>query len=108
MGTHDLRQFHSDYFLTRDEVDKFKDEVHRTVHNAPDDADAPWLSDSRDSGDPADGSQGRMPCTDRWKSSAAEHEKRALDIYDATGLFASACRHSFILKACEMVQSGEL
>jgi len=45
---------------------------------------------------------------DRWKSSAAEHEKWALDIYDMTGLFASACHHGFILKACEMVQSGEL
>jgi len=28
-GTHDLREFRSDYFLTRDEVDQFKHEVRR-------------------------------------------------------------------------------
>ena len=65
-------------------------------------------SDSHDPGDPADGTQGPNQCTDRWKSSAVEHEKRALDIYDTTGLFASACCHGLILKACEMVRSGEL
>jgi len=75
-GMHDLRQFHSDYFLTRDEVNKFKDKVRHAAHDAPDNADAPWLSDSCDSGDPADSSQGRTPCTDRWKSSPVEHEKR--------------------------------
>ena len=77
--------------------------------------DAPWLPNLREPGDnvpecgdPADGTHDPTTCTDQWKSSAAEHEKRALDIYDMTGVFASACRHGFILKACEMVQSGEL
>jgi len=31
---HDLRQFHSDYFLTRDEVNGFKNEVRRAMHDA--------------------------------------------------------------------------
>lgn len=47
-------------------------------------------------------------CTDKWKAGAAEHQKRALKIYDTTGLFAGACRHGFVLASCEMVRSGEL
>jgi Kyakuja-Dileera-Zisupton transposase len=71
--------------------------------------DAPWPPmDRDDQGDPVDGADEATHCAERWKSSAAEHEKHALDIYDTTGLFASACHHGFILKACEMVQSGEL
>ena len=61
---HDLRQFHSDYFLMRDEVDEFKDEVHCAAHKALDDLDAPCLSDSHHPRDPVDGSQGHTPCTD--------------------------------------------
>jgi len=29
-------------------------------------------------------------------------------VYETTGIFASACRHGFILAICEMVWSGEL
>jgi hypothetical protein len=43
-----------------------------------------------------------------WKSSAPDHKKTAADIYETTGIFASACRHGFIIKVCEMVRSGEL
>ena len=70
--------------------------------------DATWPLQSDDPGDLADGAQGQSQCTDQWKSSAVEHEKCALDIYDTMGLFASACCHRLILKACEMVWSGEL
>ncbi|KAJ2970863.1 hypothetical protein NUW54_g12636 [Trametes sanguinea] len=41
-------------------------------------------------------------------ASAAEHEKRALNIYETTGIFVCACRHGFVQKATEMVRSGEL
>ncbi|KAG1888202.1 hypothetical protein F4604DRAFT_1877359 [Suillus subluteus] len=77
VGSVDEREFTSTYFLSREDVDKFKDEVkhrqHTTHHN-----------------------------------SAPEQQKKALDIYEVTGMFASACRHGFIIKACEMVRSGEL
>ena len=33
MGTQDTRTFYSNYFLTREEVDQFKDEVRRGAHN---------------------------------------------------------------------------
>ncbi|KZT26423.1 hypothetical protein NEOLEDRAFT_1198259 [Neolentinus lepideus HHB14362 ss-1] len=102
-GLADDRSFHSSYFLTREQVDKFKDEVkgntRRQARNLPTDSDEV---------NPTNGENCPSSCTDRWKAGAAEHEKTALDIYDTTGIFVSACRHGIIVKACEMVQSGDL
>jgi hypothetical protein len=121
-GTADPRVFNSDYFLSREQVDLYKDEVksrdakatvkRRRPENDPVDDqdasedDAPWAGADAQ-GDPTD-TQGASPCATQWKASAAEHQKRSLDIYESTGMFVSACRHGLILKACEMVRSGEL
>lgn len=70
-------------------------------------ADAPWVPEDGP-GDAADGEGQPTACAKTWKASAAEHEKRALDIYETTGIFVSACRHGLIQIACEMVRSGEL
>lgn len=115
----DARQFDSPFFLSREEVDRFQYEVKprntaaetssSTEPPAPvaEDEDSPWL-DVDHGGDATDGEQSKSLCADRWKASAAEHKKRALDIYDQTGMFTSACRHGTVLVACEMVRSGEL
>ncbi|OCH91902.1 hypothetical protein OBBRIDRAFT_727825, partial [Obba rivulosa] len=103
-GAEDERHFNSDYFMSRDEVDRFKDEVKRKAAAKASAED----SEVYTSGEAPDGQEHPTPCTERWKASAAEHEKRALDIYESTGIFVSACRHGFIQKACEMVRSGEL
>lgn len=139
-GTKDPRVFNSDYFLSRDTVDRFANEVKRRApdpaeltlsqdvstkfiiciapHRLQPDieeevADSPWVpaqipSDADTQGDVTDGASKSTPCTQRWKASASEHQKRALAVYDTTGIFASACRHGFILKVTEMVRSGEL
>ncbi|KAI0323448.1 hypothetical protein GY45DRAFT_1349791 [Cubamyces sp. BRFM 1775] len=103
-GREDPRTFESDYFLPRHVVDKYKDEVKRKIQpvlkNNSDENEAP--------GEAPDGQDNPTPCTERWKASAAEHEKRALNIYETTGIFACACRHGFVQRACEMVRSGEL
>ncbi|KAI0323512.1 hypothetical protein GY45DRAFT_1264444 [Cubamyces sp. BRFM 1775] len=124
-GREDPRVFNSEYFLPRHVVDRYKDEVKRKVHprskTAPDDTavrhrftpdsepedDAPWVTEEAP-GEAPDGQDDPTPCTERWKASAAEHEKRALNIYETTGIFVCACRHGFIQLACEMVRSGEL
>lgn len=120
-ATADKRRFTSPFFLSRDEVDRFQHEVNSraardigdatelptATHTVEPEDDSPWL-DTDHGGDPTDGEDSKTPCADRWKASAAEHKKRALDIYDQTGMFASACRHGTILVACEMVRSGEL
>ncbi|OSD08236.1 hypothetical protein PYCCODRAFT_1441222 [Trametes coccinea BRFM310] len=84
-GREDPRSFKSDYFLPRHVVDRFKDEVKRKSQTRS------KTSSSADD-----------------NASAAEHEKRALNIYKTTGIFVCACRHGFVQKACEMVRSGEL
>ncbi|KAG2146793.1 hypothetical protein DEU56DRAFT_731337 [Suillus clintonianus] len=89
----DHRNFNSSYFISRQEVDRFKDEVQhhqRVNHDKDEDVDETLAS-----------------CL-TWKSSAPDHKKKAADIYETTGIFASACRHGFIIKVCEMVRSGEL
>ncbi|KAI0641354.1 hypothetical protein C8Q79DRAFT_919742, partial [Trametes meyenii] len=103
-GAQDRRTFKSNYFLSRDVVDRFKDEEAEE--------DAPWAPTDRDAkdegGDATDGQAKPTPCADNWKASAAENLKRALDIYETTGIFVCVCRHGFIQIACEMVRSGEL
>ncbi|EKM48904.1 uncharacterized protein PHACADRAFT_107991 [Phanerochaete carnosa HHB-10118-sp] len=47
-------------------------------------------------------------CVDNWKAAAAEAKKKMWKMYEESGVFASACRHGFILWLCDMVRSGEL
>lgn len=47
-------------------------------------------------------------CVDNWKAAAAESKKKMWKMYEESGVFASACRHGFILWLCDMVRSGEL
>lgn len=110
-GRSDDHDFSSDYFLSHDEVDVFKDKVMTGKNlggaNEEDeedtaDTDAPWITDEfDDNGRPA-------PCANNWKASAADHTKKAKAIYDVTGIFPAVCWHGLILKICEMVQSGGL
>ncbi|THG96932.1 hypothetical protein EW026_g4986 [Hermanssonia centrifuga] len=123
-GTEDTASFDSSYFLSREYVDRFKDKVKRRARvkearpidgddaseaeSLSKDDDAPWVVDLASPGDACDGQEKATPCTKRWKASAAEHKKTALNIYYQTGVFVCACRHSFIIKATEMIRSGKL
>ncbi|KAJ3964386.1 hypothetical protein EV361DRAFT_974213 [Lentinula raphanica] len=113
----DTREFHgSDYYLGTEYVDQFRNEVKaksadtraRTA-TGEEHADDEWVDE--DTGDPTDGStpQDRLShCTDNWKASSAESKKRMWDGFEESGIFASACRHGFILWLCDMIRSGEL
>ena len=46
-------------------------------------------------------------CTSNWNT-AATAEKKMWGVFNETGIFASACLHSFILWLADMVQSREL
>lgn len=101
----DERVFESDYFLSRDEVEEYKDETQsrRTETN-----DAPWVPDSDHEPDDVFDANGQpATCADSWKASAAELDNRKSNVYNITGMFASVCRHGFVTKVCEMVQSGK-
>lgn len=128
-GLADPREFQNDYFLSREDVDKFQNKVkqHMRAPKAPGKklftsqmnsieygnehntaiADALWITVD-EPGEAADGEDKVTPCTENWKASAEENNKKSLAVYDSTGIFPSACRHGFMLKAVEMVESGEL
>lgn len=47
-------------------------------------------------------------CVKNWKAAASEEKKKMWGMFDESGIFASACRHSLLLWIVDMVQSGEL
>ncbi|KAI0323240.1 hypothetical protein GY45DRAFT_1213278, partial [Cubamyces sp. BRFM 1775] len=120
----DIRVFEdSDYFLPRDFVDRFADEVkaHQTQPKLQLDARAPSsgaaLSDEESDedknhmgeGDPTDGATTTpSPCAKTWKAATADERKRVWGVFDETGVFACACRHGLLLWLVDMVRSGEL
>ncbi|KAG6870676.1 hypothetical protein C0993_004504, partial [Termitomyces sp. T159_Od127] len=59
-------------------------------------------------GDPTDGEMSSSTCTNNWKAAAKDENKKMWAIFAESGIFASACRHGFILWICDMITSGEL
>ncbi|GBE85813.1 hypothetical protein SCP_0803350 [Sparassis crispa] len=108
----------SDYFLSQDFVNQFADEVKSSRSQVAQEVEPQILPRGQDEeqlddaeGDPTDAISSdpvMRGCTQNWKSAAAEDKKKMWGIFDETGIFASACRHSFILWIVDMVRSGEL
>ena len=126
--TADIRVFsESDYFIPREEVDKFANEVcaRRTIAKTnavlPDDQQEEWEDVTDDipiinpedtGGDPTDGTDNSNVaidgCVHNWKAAQSDSKKKSWEIFEENGLFASACRHGLILWIMDMVRSGEL
>ena len=121
----DARDFESDYFLSREYVEQFANEVkasnpkrHREVRSldqdsGSEDEDGTDGDDAAQGGDPTDGIEDTVAnsvdhCVKNWKAAAADEKKRSWAIFDETGIYASACRHGLILWLCDMVRSGKL
>jgi hypothetical protein len=108
----------STYYLERDYVDKFADEVQpraQLANNEELHSEEPEIveDDTLDQGgDPTDGILSTdplpPPCADHWKAAASTEHKKMWAIFDETGLFASACRHGLILWIADMIRCGEL
>ncbi|KAF8198664.1 hypothetical protein K438DRAFT_1583741, partial [Mycena galopus ATCC 62051] len=83
-----------DYYLPREEVDKWAkeglDELMKEF--------VPGF-ELEDEGD---------GCTERWQNMREDVTARAYGMYDETGFFPSLCRHGFVLIVVDMVRSGEL
>ncbi|KAG8745480.1 hypothetical protein FRC12_014536, partial [Ceratobasidium sp. 428] len=97
-GTADHRSFQSDYYISPAEVDKYQYEVSSRCKGK---------SKTTDKDDKDDGSS---VCEKRWKN-AKLHSRGDSDkpkvVFEETGVFASTCRHGFVLTMCDMIQSGE-
>ncbi|KAG1791821.1 uncharacterized protein HD556DRAFT_1240156 [Suillus plorans] len=96
----DSRRFRSDYWLDRSTVDRFKDEVRGQTHPTADIDN--WQDVEQTDTAPS------FTCVDRWRNAGPEQRKRMFSVFDESGIFIAACRHRFILLACDMVKSGEL
>ena len=115
----DTRMFSSDYFLPREFVDQFANEVKTRQSQAkPDlntdgdglvDREADEEARPRDNeGDPTDGApDASSGCANNWKAAAADAEKRMWGMFEETGIFACACRHGLVVYITDMVKSGE-
>lgn len=116
----DTRTFDkSDYYLSEEFVDLFKDEVKSKTAPAAEETsqhEREWedeeaggdVGDTEEASGPLVGPASPPQCMDNWKSAAAEGKKRMWGIFRQTGLFASACRHGLILWLVDMIRSGEL
>ncbi|EKM49186.1 uncharacterized protein PHACADRAFT_107267, partial [Phanerochaete carnosa HHB-10118-sp] len=98
----DVRTFDdASYYLPRDFVDCFATEVRDTMSEQP--ATLP--------SDPVKAALAQKlleQCVKNWKAAAGEEKKQMWRMFDESGLFASACRHGFILWITDMVRSREL
>jgi hypothetical protein len=107
-GACDERVFTSEYFLPRDFVESFKDEVksHAAAQRARRDApDATMLED----GSMVPQDEGDDRCGSNWKAAnSKELPLTSKAIFDQTGVFACVCRHGIVEFLIEFVQSAEM
>ncbi|KAG1894971.1 uncharacterized protein F5891DRAFT_1130758 [Suillus fuscotomentosus] len=101
----DSHQPRSDYWIGCDVVDKFKDKVRSITALNKDDNVDDWQDVCDDREVP-----GEIPfhCTARWCNAGPEQRKKMFSVFDESGIFIAACRHHFVLVACNMIRSGEL
>ncbi|KAI5980688.1 hypothetical protein EDD15DRAFT_2187024, partial [Pisolithus albus] len=95
----------STYWLSNKEVDKFKYEV-KARQGPHTDTSAEIYNDDWPAEVP------NIPkdfnCVDRWCNTKADVRKKTFEVFEESGIFIAACRHRFILLACNMMKSGEL
>jgi hypothetical protein len=103
----DLRCFtDSDYYIPTEEVDEWaKDGGSPCSEEAVGDDGEGDENDAAEQAKCEDINAG--PCANNWKAAQSDSKKRMWGVFAETGLFASACRHGFILWIADMVRSGE-
>jgi len=95
-GHADERVFLSDYHISCEVVDRFKDDIahHSKQHTAAQPQSV------------VDGSK-LETCTENWKITNTLQDS-TVKVFEQTGIFISACRHGIMESFCEMYRSGEL
>ena len=122
----DSRGPRSTYWLSAEDVDKFKDEVKarkvgqfvlfslvydaaglQTASNVDADVDVhhdDWDTESDDDNELST----TFNCIDRWRNARSDVRKKSFSVFKESGIFVATCRHRFVLLACDMIKSGEL
>ncbi|KAJ7019748.1 hypothetical protein C8F04DRAFT_1214270 [Mycena alexandri] len=94
----DSRVAAGDYYLSREEVDKWSKEGLEDLMRDF----VPGSEEDESAGDEGAG------CSERWQNMKEDATARAYGMYDETGIFPALCRHGFVLVIVDMVKSGEL
>ncbi|KAJ7748091.1 hypothetical protein B0H16DRAFT_1663553 [Mycena metata] len=94
----DSRVAAGDYYLSREEVDKWSKEGLEDLMRGF----VPGSEEEENAGDEGAG------CSERWQNMKEDATARAYGMYDETGIFPALCRHGFVLVVVDMVKSGEL
>ncbi|KAI9449024.1 hypothetical protein HD554DRAFT_2044479 [Boletus coccyginus] len=98
----DSRQPRLTYWLTNEEVDRFKYEVPaRKTSETNERRDDDWEVNP-------DANSDLFNCVDRWRNARSDQHKKTHSVFEETGIFVVSCRHRFVLLACDMIKSGEL
>ncbi|KAF8185649.1 hypothetical protein BJ912DRAFT_797325, partial [Pholiota molesta] len=114
---HDNRTSASSRWLSPEEVDVFKDEVHRKVLTSTSVPDIDGLPDADlDTEDTAwlniteidDLAQCVNACVEHWRAAGPEARKKMFALFAVAGIFLVVCRHGHVLVLCDMIRSGEL
>ncbi|KAF8338601.1 hypothetical protein F5887DRAFT_843200, partial [Amanita rubescens] len=80
----DSRNVGDEYFIAREEVDKWDINGSTNTPGTPGNA-----------------------CVKRWRNMSTEHTSKMWGVFDESGIFIALCRHGFVLAATDMVKSGE-
>jgi hypothetical protein len=56
----------------------------------------------------AEGTTPAFSCVNRWCNAGPETQKKMFSVFDESRIFIAACRHRFVILACDMIWSGEL
>ncbi|KAG1789934.1 uncharacterized protein HD556DRAFT_1243055 [Suillus plorans] len=103
----DSRKARSDYWIDTCDVDRFKDEVQTRESDymmQRDTNDDNWEDETI----AAEGTTPAFSCVNQWRNAGPETQKKMFSVFDESGIFIAACRHRFVVLACDMIRSGEL
>ncbi|KAJ7738682.1 hypothetical protein DFH07DRAFT_870478 [Mycena maculata] len=91
-----------DYYLPREEVDKWaKEGLEELVKTF-------GSSSTQEEMEAKGGVEEEEGCSERWQNMKEDVTARAYGMYDETGFFPALCRHGFVLIVVDMVKSGKL
>ncbi|KAI0043338.1 hypothetical protein FA95DRAFT_1584139 [Auriscalpium vulgare] len=102
----DTRRARTDYWLSPESVDVFKDEVKGPLDQVKT-ADPAAIIDEDGDNEWQD-EDGNSQCTKRWANAGPEERKRMWTMFAESGIFLASCRHGSVLLMCDMIKSGEL
>ena len=96
----------SNCYIPAEEVDEWaRDTASALPVEVADDNGNGNISDAMEPGENRGVDPG--PCANNWKAVQSDSKQQMWGIFAETGLFASACRHGFILWITDMIWSGE-